>query len=94
LLRVGLIKIGRETHVLMVDLHHIISDGISQEILVQEFMALNAGKELPALKFQYKDFIRRRNSQKEKKAISQQGEYWRNQFEGEIPVLELPTDRK
>ncbi|UCH97013.1 MAG: AMP-binding protein, partial [Candidatus Aminicenantes bacterium] len=91
LVRAGLIKV-EEKQVLMTDMHHIASDGISTAILINEFMALYVGKKLPPLKFQYKDFIQWRSSPGEKETIIKQGEYWRKQFEGEIPVLDLPTD--
>ncbi|UCH92358.1 MAG: amino acid adenylation domain-containing protein [Candidatus Aminicenantes bacterium] len=92
LMRVGLIQIEEEKHILMVDMHHIISDGISMGIFVKEFMALYAGKKLPALKLQYKDYSEWQNREKEKEAIKQQEEYWLKEFGGEIPVLNLPID--
>jgi amino acid adenylation domain-containing protein len=92
LLRVGLIESGREQHILMLDMHHIITDGTSQEIFTQEFMALYGGKELPALRLQYNDFSGWQNNHRQREAIIKQEEYWKQQFEGEIPVLHLPTD--
>lgn len=44
LMRAGLIKLREERHVLMVDLHHIVSDGLSQDIFVNDFLALYAGR--------------------------------------------------
>ncbi|NIM18205.1 MAG: hypothetical protein GTO45_39900, partial [Candidatus Aminicenantes bacterium] len=87
LLRVGLIKSSKGQHILMLDMHHIITDGTSQEIFTQEFMALYGGKELPALRLQYKDFSGWQNNHRQREAIIEQEEYWRQQFEGEIPVL-------
>ncbi|NIM15215.1 MAG: amino acid adenylation domain-containing protein [Candidatus Aminicenantes bacterium] len=92
LVRVGLIKIEEAKHLLMVDMHHIITDGTSQEIFNREFMALYAGKKLPPLRLQYKDFSGWQNNEIQREAITKQGEYWQQQFEGEIPVLHLPTD--
>jgi tyrocidine synthetase-3 len=107
LLRVGLIKLlhtpsalrvppsqggNADKYLLLVDLHHIISDGVSHEILVRDFLALNEGKNLPPLRVQYKDFSEWQESEKEKKNLKQQEKYWLKEFEGEIPVLELPTD--
>ena len=92
LLRVGLIKLKKEKHVLMVDMHHIISDGISLQILVEEFVALYTHKELPFLRLQYSDFTWWQGSEKYREALLKQEFYWKKQFEGEIPVLELPTD--
>ncbi|NIQ70740.1 MAG: AMP-binding protein, partial [Candidatus Aminicenantes bacterium] len=92
LLRVGLIESGKEQHILMLDMHHIITDGTSQEIFTQEFMALYSGEELPALRLQYKDYSEWLNNSEQGEAIIKQEEYWEKQFEGEIPVIHLPTD--
>ena len=54
LLRVGLVKLEKQKHILMVDMHHIISDGTSRRVLTEEFMALYDGKELPGLRFNIK----------------------------------------
>jgi amino acid adenylation domain-containing protein len=92
LLRVGLLGIDIQTHFLMIDMHHIISDGTSMKVLVKDFMAMYGGKELSPLGIQYKDFSEWQNSKKQKEWIKQQKTYWQNQFENEIPVLNLPTD--
>jgi len=92
LLRVGLIKIEEERHVLMVDMHHIISDGISMDVFIKEFMSLYGGEELFPLGIQNKDFSEWQNSKKEKESIRRQEAYWLKEFEGEIPVLDLPID--
>jgi amino acid adenylation domain-containing protein len=92
LLRMGLIQLEEETYLLMADMHHIISDGISLRLLIQEFMALMAGESLPALRLQYKDFSQWQNSEPQKKTLISQERYWKRQFHGEIPVLDLPTD--
>ncbi|MWC31394.1 amino acid adenylation domain-containing protein, partial [Paenibacillus sp. MMS18-CY102] len=56
LLRVGLIERKPDRHVLMIDMHHIISDGTSIGIMVQEFVQLYHGAELAPLRIQYKDY--------------------------------------
>ncbi|MGD2092001.1 MAG: amino acid adenylation domain-containing protein, partial [Candidatus Aminicenantes bacterium] len=92
LLRVGLVKLEKDRHILLVDMHHIISDAMSIQVLVQDFSALYWGKELPEIKLQYKDYAEWQNRERVSKKIQQQGEYWKKEYEGEIPVLELPTD--
>ncbi|UCH98493.1 MAG: amino acid adenylation domain-containing protein [Candidatus Aminicenantes bacterium] len=94
LLRVGLIKVDDRVpvHLLMVDMHHIISDGVSMEIFIREFMALYGGEELPPLRLQYKDYAQWQNREQESDSIKKQEAYWVKLFEGEIPVLTLPTD--
>ncbi len=92
LLRMGLIKLAQARHILIVDMHHIISDGMSIEILVHEFSALYPGAELPPIYFQYKDYAEWQSHEKESKNLLQQGIYWKKEFAGEIPVLDLPID--
>ncbi|MCP4149015.1 MAG: amino acid adenylation domain-containing protein, partial [bacterium] len=97
LIRVGLIRKERSaaahpSHILVLDMHHIISDGISIEILVREFMELYAGKEMQPLPLQYKDYSQWQRLKRERERKKEQGKYWLKQFEGEIPVLNLPTD--
>ncbi|MEK4732085.1 non-ribosomal peptide synthase/polyketide synthase [Paenibacillus sp. FSL L8-0641] len=92
LLRVGLIKVGEDRYIMMFDKHHIISDGVSDDILVREFMSLYEGKELPELKIQYKDFSVWQNRLFADGTISKQEEYWLQVFKGEIPLLNMPLD--
>jgi amino acid adenylation domain-containing protein/FkbM family methyltransferase len=92
LLRVGFVKAGKSKHLLLFDMHHIISDGVSIEILLREFTALYAGKELPLLELQYKDYAQWQQKYKGRESLIKQQEYWKEEFSGEIPVLELPVD--
>jgi amino acid adenylation domain-containing protein len=93
LLRVGLAALEKqEHHLLMVDMHHIISDGTSMGVMVNEFMAAYLGKELRESRVRYKDFAEWSNGETEKKRIKQQEEYWLGQLAGEIPLLNLPMD--
>jgi len=92
LFRVGLIDVSDNEQVFMFDIHHIISDGISMQILMKEFYDYYEGREPESVKLQYKDFSEWQNSLIEKGVIKKQEEYWRGVFEGEIPVLDLPTD--
>jgi amino acid adenylation domain-containing protein len=92
LLRVGLVKKEGTTSLLIVDMHHIITDGISQEILVRDFLLLYAGEKLSTLKLHYKDFSRWQNREKEKDTWKQQEMYWLERLRGEIPLLDMPLD--
>lgn len=93
-LRVGLKKIEKKKHLLMLDMHHIVTDGISMILLAGQFMDLYARpeKELPGLKLQYKDFSAWQNRLFQTGAIKAQEEYWLNQFKGDPPILNIPTD--
>ncbi|MCP5052793.1 MAG: AMP-binding protein, partial [bacterium] len=92
LLRTGLIQRDGKRHILMLDMHHIISDGASSEIISKDFMALYNGETLPPLYLQYTDYSQWQNHRMESDEIKKQEEYWLTQFDGELPVLDLPTD--
>jgi len=92
LLRVGLRKIRDNPCLLMVDMHHIISDGVSMQILERDFSLIYGGEELPALPVRYKDYSCWQNSRAQQTLLKEQENYWLKQFEEEVPVLELPCD--
>jgi tyrocidine synthetase-3 len=92
LLRVGLIKVEEKKHILMFDMHHIISDGVSMGVFIKEFMTYYKDEALPGLRLQYKDFSYWQNSLLASAEMKKQEVYWQKQFEGEIPVLNLPAD--
>ncbi len=94
LLRVGIEENTGHCNRLLIDMHHIISDGVSQTLLNTEFLALYSGTELPSLKLQYKDYAQWLNTPEQKEAIKRQETYWVDQFarHDQVPVLQLPTD--
>jgi amino acid adenylation domain-containing protein/thioester reductase-like protein len=92
ILRVGLIKIWGDTQILMVDMHHIMSDGVSEVLIIKDLWTLYEGKELPRLHVQYKDFAEWITGEEQEKEKKKQEDFWLNQFQGEIPVLTLPCD--
>ncbi len=92
LLRVLLVPLEPGKHLLVLDMHHIITDGVSMDIFIKEFSALYKGEELPPLKYQYKDFACRQNDRLQSGTLKPQEEYWLKELSGELPVLNLPTD--
>jgi tyrocidine synthetase-3 len=92
LLRLGLAAPREGMYVLMVDMHHIVSDGISQQVLMEEYRSLSAGESLPPLKLQYRDYANWQNSRQQEESIKAQERYWLAAFAGDIPVLDLPLD--
>ena len=92
LLRVGLIRESEQTYTMIVDIHHIISDGTSHDILAREFAALYAGRELPPLKLRYRDYSEWQKNFAVSETVLKQKEFWLKQFEDNIPVLNLPID--
>lgn len=92
LLRVKLVRLQEEKHILMFDMHHIISDGTSTSIIMEEFTKLYKGENLEALRIQYKDYSAWENRLLASEAMKKHEEYWVTMFRDEIPVLNLPTD--
>ncbi|MDP4146685.1 MAG: amino acid adenylation domain-containing protein [Bacillota bacterium] len=92
LFRACLVKVSENKHILLRDMHHIVSDGISEEILNEEFAKLYNGQELSELKLQYKDFSQWQNDLLKSEFIKKQEEYWLSNLSGELPVLNIPTD--
>ncbi|HEU4507795.1 MAG TPA: amino acid adenylation domain-containing protein [Pyrinomonadaceae bacterium] len=99
LVRVQLLRLAAEDHVMVFTLHHIISDGWSTAIMVREVAALYeaylAGREspLPELGIQYADYAVWQREWLQGEVLDQQLAYWRQQLGGELPVLQLPTDK-
>jgi len=94
LFRAGLVKVGEARYILMVDMHHIISDGTSQEIFIRDFLAFYAGEGVAPLRVQYKDYSQWQDSRGEVEIEREekQEKFWLDQFRDGVPVLNLPTD--
>jgi fengycin family lipopeptide synthetase D len=85
----------REEHaILLFDIHHIISDGISEFILERDFYALLYGRNLPEIKLQYKDFSNWQSRVMHTPYFNRQAHYWANVFQNPMRPLNLPYDFK
>ncbi|MBD9428409.1 amino acid adenylation domain-containing protein [Achromobacter sp. ACM03] len=99
LLRVGLIRETADEHVLVVVMHHIVSDGWSMQIIVDEFVTQYSSRVLgqvprpPSLPIQYADYAAWQRNWLEAGERDRQLAYWKAQLGNENPVLQLPTDR-
>ncbi|MCP4152585.1 MAG: AMP-binding protein, partial [bacterium] len=91
LLRGGLVKTGTRCN-LIIDMHHIISDGVSHSVLEDDFRALYKDEDLQPLRIQYKDYSQWQNRERGKQELEHQEAHWLKCYAGEIPVLNLPTD--
>ncbi|MCP4153259.1 MAG: amino acid adenylation domain-containing protein, partial [bacterium] len=93
LLRTLLIELPGGVRLWIVDMHHIICDGVSLSVLAADFAALYEGVESTPLRVQYKDYAAWRNSEIETGQIENQVKYWQELYAGltEIPRLELPA---
>ncbi|EZP65757.1 non-ribosomal peptide synthetase [Pseudomonas sp. RIT357] len=98
LLWVTLVRLDDEDHQLLVTLHHIIADGWSLNILIDEFSRLYAAAsqgqslELPALALQYADYGSWQRQWLAEGEGQRQLAYWKNQLGDEHPTLSLATD--
>ena len=99
LLRARLLRLGRDEHVLMLAMHHIVSDWWSMGILVKEqaqlYVAFAAGQAspLPELPIQYADYALWQRREQVAERFDGQLQYWTRQLDGAPTRLELPADR-
>jgi amino acid adenylation domain-containing protein len=98
LFRAVLLRLGEEEHVLLLGMHHIVSDGWSTAVLFRELSALYAayreGREspLPELAVQYADYAVWQREQLQGSVLDRQLAYWGERLAGAPELLELPTD--
>jgi amino acid adenylation domain-containing protein len=99
LLRARLLRLDEDEHIILVTMHHIISDGWSMGIMVRELATLyraflkNAPSSLPELPIQYADFTHWQRNWLRGEVLERQLAYWRERLTDAPPLLELPTDR-
>ncbi|MBE6048575.1 MAG: amino acid adenylation domain-containing protein, partial [Clostridium sp.] len=77
-----------DTNLLLFDMHHIITDGWSMNLLINEFNDLYEGKELEDIRVSYKDYSEWMNT----RDLTEEKNYWLKQFEDEVESLNLPLD--
>ncbi|WP_413980782.1 condensation domain-containing protein, partial [Maribacter sp. 2307UL18-2] len=92
LLRAGLVEESPESHILVIDLHHIVTDGVSQGVLIKDFMAFYNDEPLPDLRLTYKDYSEWQQGAEQQERLKAQRGFWLEEFSDDITVLELPTD--
>lgn len=92
LIRVGLLKIAETKHLMVVDIHHIVTDGVSNGIFIKDFTALYRGETLPLLPVNYRDYAWWQTNQQQTQALKEQETYWLEEFRKEVPPLTLPLD--
>ncbi|HEU0053301.1 MAG TPA: condensation domain-containing protein, partial [Longimicrobium sp.] len=98
LFRASLLRLGEEEHVLLLSMHHAVSDGWSMGVFFGELTALYAayseGREspLPELAVQYADYALWQREQLRGEMLERRLSYWRERLAGAPELLELPTD--
>lgn len=93
LLRVGLLRLDERQHAILIDMHHLIADGVSTAILVEEFIRLYRGERLTAPRMQYREYVQRQRELAVSEAYETERRYWHGQLTGNRPTAPLPTDR-
>jgi amino acid adenylation domain-containing protein/non-ribosomal peptide synthase protein (TIGR01720 family) len=99
LLKTHLFKFSDEDHVLLISIHHIANDGFSMSVLLKElkyFYEIETGymhEPLPALTHKYTDYINELDEFIKSDKGNNEWNYWKDELSGELPVLNLPTDK-
>ena len=99
LLRTFLLRLSPTEHILLSILHHIVTDGWSQEIFLRELMLsyeadlTGAPAKLPSLPVQYADYALWQRQSLQSEALREHLSYWTNVLAGAPTVLDLPTDK-
>jgi amino acid adenylation domain-containing protein len=98
LLRVLLMRLGEQDHILLIVVHHIVFDGVSKVVFYRElgesYEAFAAGREpsLPEISTQYADYAEWQRSQLDPERLERELAHWRAQLDGAPTALELSTD--
>lgn len=94
LMRAAIIKTDEDAHVLLIDMHHIISDKRTTEILLGELARIYSGQALKQSDIEYRDYAVWQREFLSSDNIALQREFWRTELSGELPLLNLHTDRQ
>ncbi|HWK07174.1 MAG TPA: condensation domain-containing protein [Puia sp.] len=100
LLRVAVLQLSDQHSLLYYNMHHIISDGWSTNVLTKDIIAYYDAfnsflqPQLPVLRIQYKDYTVWQLNRLEEESAQRHKEYWLQQLAGELPVLDLPVGRQ
>ncbi|MDR3566290.1 MAG: amino acid adenylation domain-containing protein [Negativicutes bacterium] len=92
LMRVALLEIKQDRHLLVLDAHHIVVDGVSVVVLVKELMKLYENEQLPSLTATYPDYADWYNRKLEQGDFAPHEAFWLERLQGELPVLNMTTD--
>jgi amino acid adenylation domain-containing protein len=92
LMRVNLIKLQQHRHLFFIDMHHIVTDMASIEILTDEFLKLYSGERLPGLSLQYKDYAEWQARFIAGPEFKKQEKYWLSCFSDRGTAATLPLD--
>ncbi|MBW8687222.1 non-ribosomal peptide synthetase [Chitinophaga rhizophila] len=92
LIRVGLISTDEDTHLLLVDMHHIVNDGVSLAVIIRDLIRLYNKEVLLPLKLQYRDYAVWQQSPAQASIVATQNSFWLKEYETLPGLLNLPAD--
>jgi glutamate-1-semialdehyde aminotransferase/malonyl CoA-acyl carrier protein transacylase/non-ribosomal peptide synthetase component F len=92
LIRMGVVEFSKDDFLLVLDTHHIITDGDSANILIQELSRLYQGKELSPLGIRYKDYLNWWQDYLASPTFKTHEQFWLEKLSGSLPQLDLPVD--
>jgi amino acid adenylation domain-containing protein len=95
LFRMALVKTCPAEYILVADMHHLISDGISLNLLIRDFSRCYAGDPLlPQIQVRYRDFVHRQEQMRGSPSMLSQRQYWLERFDpaDDLPVLDIAAD--
>ncbi|MGG1652503.1 amino acid adenylation domain-containing protein [Paenibacillus sp. NRS-1780] len=92
LVRTVLLELSITKHIFIMDIHHIICDGLSLNILIQDVLQIYQENALPLIQVQYKDYAVWQEEWLHSSTFKQQEHFWMERFSGELPTLNIPTD--
>lgn len=90
LVRVCLLKTAEKEHYLLIDLHHIIVDGVSVQMLLDQMFQIILGQPSSAPHLHYRDYVQWLEEESKSDDFARQQQYWKEQLAGELPVLNMP----
>jgi len=93
LFRIAVVRLPDAAAVAIAVFHHLVVDGRSVEILAEDFVSLLSGESPPAGSMRFIDYAAWRASQRNDANAAEQLAYWRDRLRGNLPILDLPTDR-
>jgi amino acid adenylation domain-containing protein len=92
LFRVGLVRFSPARHLLILDAHHMVIDGISLNFLAQEFMSVYGESPLSPVTLSYRDYVAWEQQLMVSEGLKKQEAYWLGKLSGRLPTLSLPLD--
>ncbi|XLS30270.1 amino acid adenylation domain-containing protein [Flavobacteriaceae bacterium M23B6Z8] len=90
--RASLVQVNSEKFMFLIDFHHIITDGVSTEIFVNDLMNLYSGRVLPEQTLQYRDYANWYFSPQHQEFVEKQRTFWKTELEGYLKKVTLPLD--